>query len=65
MKRDELQLKESATPFLVKNEAPEDANKPDDRKAYSQPQLKRLGKLSEIAKRGILTGNELIVLLRS
>jgi hypothetical protein len=35
------------------------------RKPYSKPELRRLGKLSEISKKGIRTGGELIVLLRS
>jgi len=35
-------------------------DKPDDRKAYSEPCIKRLGKLDEIAKRGLLVGEEIL-----
>ena len=37
----------------MKNEGKTDIEKPDNRRAYSKPRLKRLGKLDEIAKRGL------------
>ena len=36
----------------MKNEGTTDIEKPDDRRIYSKPRLKRLGKLDEIAKQG-------------
>jgi hypothetical protein len=38
---------------------------PDKRKPYSKPELRRLGKLGEISKKGPLLGSEVLVLLRS
>jgi hypothetical protein len=37
----------------------------DNRKPYSTPELKPLGKLRDLAKSSILIGNEIIVLGRS
>jgi hypothetical protein len=36
----------------MKNDIATGVDKPDDRKAYSEPCMKRLGKLDEIAKQG-------------
>ena len=40
-------------PSLMKNDITTCVDKPDDRKAYSEPCIKRLGRLDEIAKQGI------------
>jgi hypothetical protein len=37
-------------PSLMKNDITTGVDKPDDRKVYSEPCMKRLGKLDEIAK---------------
>ena len=39
-------------PSLMKNDITTCVDKPDDRKAYSEPCIKRLGRLDEISKQG-------------
>ena len=40
-------------PSLMKNDITTCVDEPDDRKAYSEPCIKRLGRLDEISKQGI------------
>ena len=35
------------------------------KKPYAKPELRGMGKLSDLAQHGLITGNEVIVLLRS
>jgi hypothetical protein len=37
----------------MKNDITTGVDKPDDRKVYSEPCMKRLGRLDEISKRGV------------
>jgi hypothetical protein len=57
----------SETPETTKVvDQPEKGDQPDNRKPYSKPELRRLGKLSEISKKGLLVGQETLnILLRS
>ena len=64
MKQDESHFKSADPHSVMKNEGTKDTDKPDKRKAYSTPRLKRLGTLSELSKNGRLPGKEL-QLLRS
>ena len=51
-------------PSLMKNDIATCVDKPDDRKAYSEPCMKRLGRLDEIAKLGLIVGQEVLGVLR-